>query len=483
MPRKIPRLLWLALPMAYLLYFHALGAKGMLGPDEPRYAAISQEMARSGDWITPRLWGRPWFEKPALLYWMQGAAFRSGLGPDLAPRLPVALLAVAFLALYWWMLRREFGQRPAWLATLILGTCAGWIGFSQVGVTDLPLTVTFSTAVLLVLPWIAKGGSDQGGARLLPAAAAFLGLAVLAKSLVPLALSAPLILYYRRWRDLLRARVILPLLAIALPWYILCYMRNGRPFLTELFWKHQFQRVVSTTLMHVQPWWFYVPVFLGLLLPWSPLLPALARFRASADPRRRFLLILVVWGFIFFSIPINKLPGYLLPLFPAAAALLGLALDEMEDARPWLAACAALLVVFPIAAAILPAAVAGGGLSKATWPQFQIWWLAPLAMIPAVWILEARGLRLAAAACIAAGVTAGAVYLKQTAPAALDATPSARVLWREVEPRAASVCLDHVDNSLQFGLNYYAHTDLPECADDPKPVRVRQAGKRPYVAE
>jgi hypothetical protein len=50
-------------------------------------------------------------------------------------------------------------------------------------------------------------------------------------------------------------------------------------------------------------------------------------------------------------------------------------------------------------------------------------------------------------------------------------------------PRAGSVCLDHVDNSLQFGLNYYANTDLPECADDPKPVRVRQAGKRPYVAE
>ena len=131
-------------------------------------------------------------------------------------------------------------------------------------------------------------------------------LAVLAKSLVPLALAAPLILYYRRWRDLLRARVILPLLAIALPWYVLCYMRNGRPFLTELFWKHQFQRVVSTTLMHVQPWWFYVPVFVGLLLPWSPLLPALARFRASADPRRRFLLSLVIWGFIFFSIPINN---------------------------------------------------------------------------------------------------------------------------------------------------------------------------------
>ena len=68
-PRKIPRWLWVVLPLAYLAYFYDLSATGLLGPDEPRYASIAREMARSGDWITPRLWGAPWFEKPALLYW------------------------------------------------------------------------------------------------------------------------------------------------------------------------------------------------------------------------------------------------------------------------------------------------------------------------------------------------------------------------------------------------------------------------------
>jgi 4-amino-4-deoxy-L-arabinose transferase-like glycosyltransferase len=190
MPRKIPRLLWLALPMAYLLYFYDLAGKGMFGPDEPRYASIAREMARSGDWITPVLWGHPWFEKPALLYWMNAIAFRFGLGPDLAPRLPVAILSVAFLVFYWWILRREFGCRPAWFSTLILATSAAWIGFSQVGVTDLPLAATYSAAMLLALPWVAKRDT-----RLLPAAAVLLGLAVLAKSLVPLALAAPLALH------------------------------------------------------------------------------------------------------------------------------------------------------------------------------------------------------------------------------------------------------------------------------------------------
>ena len=77
-----------------VVYLINLGGSGFLGPDEPRYASIGREMARSSDWITPQLWGQPWFEKPALLYWMTGAAFRIGLGPDLAQRLPVAMMSV-----------------------------------------------------------------------------------------------------------------------------------------------------------------------------------------------------------------------------------------------------------------------------------------------------------------------------------------------------------------------------------------------------
>jgi 4-amino-4-deoxy-L-arabinose transferase-like glycosyltransferase len=136
-------LLWVVLPLAYLVYFYDLSAAGLLGPDEPRYAWVSREMARSGDWITPRLWGAPWFEKPALLYWLSGIGFRLGLGTELAPRLPGATLAVAFLAFYWWTLRREFRWRAAWLATLILGSSGMWVAYSQNGVTDIPFRLPY----------------------------------------------------------------------------------------------------------------------------------------------------------------------------------------------------------------------------------------------------------------------------------------------------------------------------------------------------
>jgi 4-amino-4-deoxy-L-arabinose transferase-like glycosyltransferase len=476
MPPKLPRAAWLAVPLAGLLYFYRLGAAGLVGPDEPRYASIGREMARSGDWITPRLWGQPWFEKPALLYWMEALAFRLGLGPEMAPRLPVATLAVAFLAFYWWILRREFGGRAAGMATLILGTSGAWIVASQIGVTDLPLAATFSAAMLLALPWIARRDS-----ALLPLAAALLGLAVLAKGLVPAVLAFPLFWRGAAWRDLFRPRVALPFLAVCLPWYVLCYLRNGRPFLVEFFWQHHFERMVSPALMHVQPWWFYLPVLLASLLPWTPLLVLLGGRAAYRDSRRIFLLAWLLFGLAFFSVATNKLPGYLLPLLPAAAALMGLALAEAAGARGWLALSAGLLVIFPMAVPILPAAVADG-LSRAPRPAFDWTWLLPAGLAAVVWALDMRSRRMAAVLAIAAGAVAGIVYVKYAAMPALDRTASARSLWREVENRAALTCAARINRNWRYGLNYYSVDPLPECSEDPRPWWIRQvSGERPSV--
>jgi 4-amino-4-deoxy-L-arabinose transferase-like glycosyltransferase len=478
MPRKIPRLVWLALPLAYFLYFYRLGSTGVLGPDEPRYASIGREMARSGDWITPRLWGEPWFEKPALLYWMTGAAFQAGLGPDLAARLPVALLAVGFLAFLWWIVNREYNRRAAWLALLILGTSVGWQALGQAGVTDLPLAATFAGAMLLALPWMSKGDT-----RYLPAAAVLLGLAVLAKGPLAIVLALPAALCGPALRDILRPRVIGPFLAVCAPWYLLCYLKNGDVFLKVFLIRHNLQRFTSSeTLLHGQPWWFYLPVLLAGLLPWMPLLVLSVRRATVQDRRRAFLLAWVVWGLVFFSISANKLPSYLLPLLPAAAVLMALGLDELASARPWLAACALLLVAFPFAAPMVAAALEMG-MSRAVRPAFDIAWLAPIGLAAVVWFLESRGRRLAAAACIAAGVAAGAVYVKDAAVPALERMPSPRALWLQVAPHVSEVCMDHVNRNWQYGLNYYAGLALPECSGHPAPWRVRQApGQPPRLA-
>jgi 4-amino-4-deoxy-L-arabinose transferase-like glycosyltransferase len=474
-PRKIPRLLWVVLPLAYLVYFYDLSATGLLGPDEPRYASIAREMARSGDWITPRLWGAPWFEKPALLYWLSGLGFRLGLSTELAPRLPGALLAVGFLVFYWWTLRREFGERVAWLATLILGTSGMWVAYSQIGVTDLPLAATFSAAMLLALPWVARRDTTQ-----LPAAAAMFGLAVLAKGLVPLALAAPLVMG-RHVRDWLGWRVAAPFFLVALPWYALCYWSNGWTFIHEFFVVHHFSRVTSGALMHGRPMWFYLPVLLLGLLPWTPLLGLMARRRIYRDQRRAFLGVWVLVVLALFSISINKLPGYILPLLPAAAAVMALGLDEVANARVWLAACGGLLVAFPITAQVLPAAVLNG-LSRAPRPQFQVVWLAVVVAALAAWLLEARGKRVAAVLAVAAGAALGIGYLKTVATPELDRNVSARGVWRQIGGRFGEVCIGDVKREWVYGLNYYSVTPLPDCAQQPRALQVLPGpGGRAYL--
>jgi len=529
---KIPLLAWVALALLCFVYFYRLDAAGLLGPDEPRYASIGREMARSGDWVTPRLWGQPWFEKPALLYWMTGAAFRLGLGPDLAPRLPVALFSFVFLVFFWWLLRREFGGTVAWLATLILATSAEWIGFSQVGATDLPMAAAFTAALLLALPWVARGQT-----RGLAAAGALFGVAVLAKGLVPLALAAPLAWpAWKHRRTLARAlpRLALPLVAVCLPWYGLCFLRNGPAFLEDFFVKQHFARFATGALQHREAWWFYLPVLAGALLPWTPLVFAAVRRGFYRDPRRLFLLLVVLWGLLLFSAAINKLPGYVLPLLPACAILMALGVEETAAAgsraasssmppqparaeensprrEPWedrqpdqprngaeelpeapppsaprvpplLALCALLLVSFPIAGSVLPGALLAG-LSRTPLPTFSWIWLIPLPLAATAWTLARRQRRLAAVACVACGAALGVLYLKRDVMPEVDRVASARPLWRRLSAQADRACVEPIQRSWRYGLNYYSVVPLPDCPAAGRDLRVVQPPGHPPELE
>ena len=432
----------------YFLYFFGLTRTGMLGPDEPRYAAIGRAMADSGDWVTPRLWGDAWFEKPPLLYWMTALAVKAGCDEDLAPRLPVALMSVAFLVFFFFVLRREFGPRAAAFSTVVLGTSAGWLAYSHVAVPDLPMSATFAACMLLLFPL------PHSRRSVLPAGI-LLGLAILAKGLVPLALFVPALWWMRhRPRDL--AIVPATAVVIAAPWYVLVTARNGSAFIDEFFWKHHFARIVSPSLMHVRPVWFYVPVLLAALFPWTPLLVLLSR------RSHRFLLAWFAWGFVLFSLSLNKLPGYLLPLLPPLAALIGIAVAE-APARPRItsiafAACAALLWFMPAVQDVLPQALLNG-LSRAT-AHFPVGFVLPFLLFAILCGgLAFLGRRELAVALVAIGVTLGVARIVwQTFPE-LDRTVSPRAFWR----MNSVTCIPADNRSWRYGLNYYAGRNLPDC--------------------
>ena len=144
------RLLWLVLILTtlYLCYFHNLGALGLVGPDEPRYAWIARDMQETGDWITPRLYGKPWFEKPPLYYWSAAVSFKLLGVSETSARLPSAISALlATLALAWLALRLYGAETARWLL-LLLPTTVGMIGFSHAAATDMPFAAMLTVALV-----------------------------------------------------------------------------------------------------------------------------------------------------------------------------------------------------------------------------------------------------------------------------------------------------------------------------------------------
>jgi 4-amino-4-deoxy-L-arabinose transferase-like glycosyltransferase len=446
--------------MVCALYFADLTGMGMVSADEPRYAEIGREMASSGDWVTPHLWGTPWFEKPSLLYWMIAAAFRTGLGPDLAPRLPVAAISLAFLIFFWTRLKSEWGEETAWYGAGMLATSAGWLAYSHTAVTDLPMSAFFSAAVMLAVSskprWIACG--------------ICLAIAALGKGLVPLVLFVPVlamnVLAKENRPSLARSLAAVSVfLAIALPWYVLCTMRNGVEFPRVFFVQQTFGRFNSDALQHAQPWWFYAPAGLLLLYPWFPLLEFVRS--AVRDHRTRTLAAVVIFGFVFFSAMKNKLPGYLLPLLPPACALM--AIGYVRAGRPAWAPVASisLLGLLPAAAAVLPQALASG-IRKAhlSGPAIALPIVAAIAIGIGTAFLARGVFRQAIAGTLAAATL---LWFQFAVFPAIDRAASARPLWREQHPD----CAPPLSRSLLYGLEYYAGRKLPPCGpgfiDRPEP--------------
>ncbi|MEP7351964.1 MAG: glycosyltransferase family 39 protein [Acidobacteriota bacterium] len=467
-----------------LLYLTSLGSVGFVAPDEPRYASIGREMARSGDWITPRLDHKPWFEKPPLLYWTTAIGNSVGLSDEWAARLPLALISLAFLWFFCRTVEREFSPRVAVLATAILGTSAGWVALSYAAVTDLPMSACLNAAMLIAvfgpkaLSVREKGLQAQGYA-----AGALLGLAVLAKAFVPLVLIfwAFVVARGKRWP------MIIGSLLVAVPWHVLCYLRNGSAFWDEYFWKQQVGRFFSPTLEHVHSIWYYFPIILVALFPWTPLLGLLFRGKTFDDERVRFLLLNTLFGLLFFSLSTNKLATYMLPLLPGLAIVMAVGVDRARNSAPWLASCVALLAIAPTLTNILPEAILNG-LSRVDL-RWSVGWPFLIAAAVVGWLawpvrndVDSRGRREWAILTASTAAILAILYLKSATLPALDENVSVRRFARAHVDGVRAACLDRdVRRSWEYGLNYYAERSIPRCADDEAVRIVSTNGKLAMV--
>ena len=342
-----------------VVFFYGLGRLPFIGPDEPRYAEVAREMYSTGDWITPRLGGIKWFEKPALTYWLLAAGYALFGESEFGARFGVATASTFGALLLYFFGRRARSARFGYLSAAALVTCGLWPGFARGVTCDLPLTVSIEVALLSFFLWESKE-SEAGADRLWYVFCFALGLATLAKGLVgvvlPLMIIAPYLILTGAWRSLLRPRLIifgaLIFLGTAAVWYAPVIARNGREFIDEFFVGHHFRRYLSNKYRHPQPFYFFPLVVVAGSFPWSfyllssvgQTLVCLWRGQAKVgqtkvrptDRLNLFLLLWIVAPIVFFSFSWSKLPGYILPVFPAVALMVGRELERWwsDESRP-----------------------------------------------------------------------------------------------------------------------------------------------------
>jgi 4-amino-4-deoxy-L-arabinose transferase-like glycosyltransferase len=343
-----------------VFYFSALGTIPLLEPDEGRYAEIPREMLASGDFVTPRLNGVAYLEKPPLYYWGTAVSMRVFGETEFGARCFTAAVSVAGILLTYWMGAALVGWRTGVYSAIVLSTSIYYYVIGRLNTIDMTLAVLL---VLSIFPaFLYHSGKRESRAYLLLSYGAS-GLAFLTKGLVgvvfPLAVMVLWLVFSRRYREY--AKGFSPVgvgifLAIVLPWAYLVQRANP-DFLWFFFVHEQFLRYASMIHHHSEPFWYFLPIVAAGFVPWVAFLRrvVLAVREASREffPREDLALLLswTLFILLFFSFSGSKLPTYVAPVFPPLAVLFGRGLEmwaEREDG--------AIRCMFPFALSVVLAA-------------------------------------------------------------------------------------------------------------------------------
>jgi 4-amino-4-deoxy-L-arabinose transferase-like glycosyltransferase len=492
--------IWAAIIAACVIFiclFSGLGAVGLLGPDEPRYAWIARAMAETGDWITPRLYGQPWFEKPALYYWAAGLGFRLNLPAEWAARLPSAIAALAAALTIGWLgwkhygVEESFRKSPAFLAPLIFSTSVAAIGFSRAATPDMLFSafIGLAMASAAIVFWgrgalRATADAVQTSRRheklALASFGVLLGLAVLAKGPAALILAGGAIGVWAaatiQWRPallLFHPIAIASFCLVALPWYVLCAVRNP-DFVHVFIFQHNFERYLTPVFQHRQPFWFFVWITLLAMLPWTVLLISAGqeglriwRERSWAHSPGFFYACCAIFPIIFFSLSQSKLPGYILPAIAPLALLCGISVPRaFQKSRSGAILIGLGISLVWIVLAFSPFFIARKvPLTERIGPPL----IAGLAITISVLVLAIlfAGIRqnllavvgICSLAVAAAVAVAGLRILPAMDPY-LSARPHAVFLRGDLRPDR--IYTYHLNRSWNYGLAFYLRRELPE---------------------
>ena len=320
-----------------LLWFGTLNYRHLIPSDEGRYAEMAREMLVTGDWITPRYNGYKYFEKPPLQIWATAAAFQAfGIG-DWQARLWTALTGFLTILCIGFTGARIYNARAGWLGALVLASSPMWVIAGHFNSLDMGLSA-FLVAALCSLLFAQSSENKTLSRNWMWACWACMALATLSKGVIGIAIPAMVFVVYsisawdwKIWKRLYLISGIALYLAITAPWFALVAKRN--PEFLEFFFIHEhLQRFTQDDHSRTGPIYYFIPLLLIGFLPWIAQIPSSI---AQAWRERRSYFspswLLVCWFLVilgFFSISHSKLPGYIIPIFPALAMLVGNCLDR-----------------------------------------------------------------------------------------------------------------------------------------------------------
>ncbi|MBV9183930.1 MAG: glycosyltransferase family 39 protein [Acidobacteria bacterium] len=464
---------WLfAAALCAFLFLWRLASFGLLGADEPRYAQVAREMLATGDWVTPKLGGTAWLEKPPLYYWQALLCYRLFGVSDWAARLPAMADATILVFAVYYFLRR-FQPGSARSGALLLASTAGMVGYARAASTDMPLSASFTVAMLAWYSWF-----QTSTRALLIGFYAAIALAMLAKGPVAPFLAILILGLFllrehnaKMARDSLSLTGLLVFLLIAMPWYVLVQLRNPQ-FFRVFVLQHNLARFASNMFHHPQPIWYYLPV---TILGWIPcsifvLLALSSGFRQFKSATRegepdRFLLIWILVVVAFFSLSISKLPGYILPALPPGILLIARYLETRASQK----AGAALIILqgllttgLVLAALLLPYLLGPHQFHGGRMVVLPLV-LATLAGAVVSLIFLRLGFKGLSLVTVIPAMLTVAITLGLGAPA-IEATLSARSVANSLAgfaPGNLPVAVVLVPREIEFGLEFYRNQIVP----------------------
>ena len=327
-----------------LVWFSNLEMRKLVRPDEGRYAEIPREMVATGDWLTPRLDGYKYFEKPPLQYWMTAAAYEALGEYRWTSRLWAALTGILGLMSVTYCGWRILGREAGIYAGLVLGSTLLYAGMAHVNTLDMGVTCFMTITLCAFLLAQRDGATLQETRSWMWLAWAATGLAVLSKGLEGVVLPGAVFMLYTVvqrdaaiWKKLYPVAGIIIFLAICAPWFVMVSLAN--PEFPHFFFIHEhFERFLTKEHHRYQPFWYFIPILLAFLLPWTVLAldGLLVAWRSQPAQKFRPLRFLLIWSafiFVFFSASGSKLIPYILPIFPSLALLLGARLPQIAPRR------------------------------------------------------------------------------------------------------------------------------------------------------